>query len=78
MKKLIAKTIKGKEFLHSKTNAFFATEASAQKIADILNKNNYQLKAGELWHVYDFDYMQDSYVDKRLYLYKGGVKAKYI
>jgi polysaccharide pyruvyl transferase WcaK-like protein len=78
MKKLIAKTQTGTEFLHSKTNAFFATETSAQKIADILNKNNYQLKENELWHVYDFDYTQDFYVDKRIYLYKGSVKAKYI
>lgn len=78
MKKLIAKTQTGKEFFHSKTNAFFASEASAQKIADILNKNNYQLKEGEIWHVYDFDYTQEFYVTSKLYMYKGSVKAKSI
>ena len=78
MKKLIAKTQEGKEFLHSKKNAFFAS-ANAQKIADILNRNKYQLQDGEKWHVYDYDFMQDDYVQHRIYIASNGqIKAKMI
>jgi len=66
MKKLIAKTKIGTEFFHSTKDCFFAS-ANAQRIADILNDNKYQIKDGEKWHVYDFDFSQSYYVDKRIY-----------
>lgn len=71
MKKLIAKTQEGKEYLHSKTNSFFAS-ANAQKIADALNKNKYKLVAGEKWHVYDYDYTQEFYVNCRIFIARNG------
>lgn len=40
--KLIAMTNKGTEYLHSKTYAFFASDRSAKKICDILNKNRWK------------------------------------
>ena len=78
MKKLVAKTSIGKEYLHSKENAFFASR-NAQKIADILNKNNYKLKEGEKWHVYDYDFSQDFYVEHRIWISnKGKIKAAWL
>lgn len=78
MKKLIAKTQEGKEFFHSKKNTFFAS-TNAQKIADVLNKNKYQLQDGEKWFVYDYDYSQDFYVEHRIYIASNGqIKAKMI
>jgi hypothetical protein len=76
MKKLIAKTIEGKEFIHSKTNAFFAS-TNAQRIVDILNKNKYKLSAdNEKWYVYDYDFMQDYYVEQRIFINnKGQIKV---
>jgi hypothetical protein len=75
MKKLIAKTIDGKEFLHTKKNTFFAS-ANAKKIADILNKSKYDIKTGEKWYVYDYDYMQQFYTTQRIYITnKGMIKA---
>jgi hypothetical protein len=71
MKKLIAKTQEGKEYCHSKTNAFFAS-ANAQKIADALNKNKYKLSDGEKWHVYDYDYTQEFYVNFRIFITRNG------
>jgi D-lyxose ketol-isomerase len=71
MKKLIAKTQESKEYLHSKSNAFFAN-ANAQKIADILNKNQYKLSDGEKWYVYDYDYTQDFYVGYRIFIARNG------
>lgn len=79
MKKLIAKTIEGKEYFHTKNNTFFCS-GNAQKIADILNNNKYLLKQDcEKWHVYDYDFMQDDYTDQRIYINsKGLVKAAMI
>ena len=71
MKKLIAKTQEGKEFLHSKTNAFFAN-TNAQKIADALNKHNYELQDGEKWYVYDYDYSQENYVNYYVFISSNG------
>ena len=73
--KLIAKTRIGTEYYHSKVNAYFAPETSAQKMADLLNKNRHDLKDGETWHVYDEDYMQQFYTDKRLYFSRGKLKS---
>lgn len=41
--KLIAKTQKNTEYLHSKKFAYFAPDASANKICSIMNKVKYNL-----------------------------------
>ena len=71
MKKLIAKTQIGVEFFHSKTSAFFVS-ANAEKIIKALNDAKYNLKEGECWHLYDYDFSQDYYVEKRIYMTKSG------
>lgn len=43
--KLIAKTQKGTEFMHSKANAFFVSDAGANKICKIMNNTKFTLKA---------------------------------
>ena len=75
--KLIAKTQKGTEFLHSKKNAFFAPDSSADKICKIMNDVKFRIEnENEVWHVYDYDFTQDMYVTGRLSIYKGQVKLK--
>ena len=75
-KKLIAKTRTGKEFLYSRRNCFFAS-ANAQKIADALNTQKYEISDGEKWHVYDYDYSMNSFCYQRIYIASNGsVKAK--
>ena len=75
--KLIAKTQKGTEFLHSKKNAFFAPDSSANKICKIMNDVKFRIEnENEVWHVYDYDFTQDMYVTSRLSIYKGQVKLK--
>ena len=75
--KLIAKTQKGKEFLHSKENAFFVPDASAKKICKIMNDVKFRINTDtEIWHVYDYDFSQDLYVTGKLSIYKGNVKLK--
>ena len=78
MKKLIAKTIKGKEYIHSRNDAYFA-DKNADKICEVLNKVRYKLKEGECWHVYDYDFAQDWYVEQVVSLTKAGkIKLSYI
>ena len=75
--KLIAKTQKGTEYFHSKQNAFFAPDSSANKICKIMNDVQFRLKSDtEIWHVYDYDYSQEFYVTGKLSIYKGQVKLK--
>lgn len=75
--KLVAKTQKGTEFSHSKKNAFFAPDSSADKICKIMNDVKFRIENdNEVWHVYDYDFTQDNYVDSRLSIYKGKVKLK--
>ena len=75
--KLIAKTQKGKEFLHSKQNAFFAPDSSANEICKVMNDVKFRLKSeNELWFVYDYDFSQDLYVTGKLSIYKGQINLK--
>lgn len=72
--KLIAKTQKGTEFFHSKKEAYFAPDASAEKICAIMNEVKYKLNSdGEVWYVYDYDFSQEMYVTRRLRIRKGTV-----
>jgi hypothetical protein len=78
MRKLIAKTIIGKEYMHSRSHAYFADE-NADEICKTLNKARYQLKEGECWHVYDYDFTQTTYVEQVISLTRTGkIKLSYI
>lgn len=71
MRKLIAKTRIGREFMHSRTHAYFA-EKNADRICEALNKAKYKLKEGECWHVYDYDCSQAAYVEQIISLTRTG------
>lgn len=78
MQKLIAKTKIGAEYMHSREHSFFA-DRCAQKIADALNANKYNLNDGEKWYVYDSEYGQDMYTWRKIYITsKGTIKIKAI
>ena len=75
--KLIAKAQKGREFFHSRENAFFAPNSSANKICKMMNDAKFRLQnENEVWHVYDYDWTQEDYVTHRLSIYRGIVKLK--
>lgn len=61
MGKMIAKTIAGKEFVYSRNSAHAVAKSSAQKICDALNRTRYNLKDGEIWHVYDMGQYERDY-----------------
>lgn len=71
MKKLVAKTLGGKEYFHSREFAFFAS-TNADRIASALNRAEYQIKTSEKWHVYDFDIGMEMYVSRRIFISKSG------
>lgn len=78
MKKLIAKTLIGEEFMHSRSDAYFV-DKNADKICDALNKAKYKLKEGECWHVYDYDFTQEWYVEQIISLTRTGkIKLSYV
>ena len=58
---IIAKTIKGKEFIYSnKTSILCTNEKQAFKLAEFLNNNEisnnaFKLKDNEIWHNYKID-----------------------
>jgi len=78
MRKLIAKTLVGKEFMHSRSHAYFA-DKDADKICEALNKARYKLKDGECWYVYDYDFTQAWYVEHVISLTRSGkIKLSYV
>lgn len=53
MRKMIAKTMEGQEFVYSRKSAHSVPISSAAKICKALNDARYKLNPGECWHVYD-------------------------
>lgn len=49
---VLAKAVKGKEFLYTASSCHEVSKASADMICDALNKANYNLKEGEVWYKY--------------------------
>jgi len=61
--KVIAKTIKGKEFCYNARSARKVSERSAEKILKIVNDHKFLLNTekGEIWHIYDIDQYSVAY-----------------
>lgn len=53
--KIIAKTVKGKEFLYNVHSVHKVSEKSAGKILELLNSFGWKCKPGEIWHIYEID-----------------------
>ena len=51
--KMIAKAIEGKEFMYNRNTAHKVSDRGAAAICAALNERRYQLKDGEIWHIYD-------------------------
>lgn len=76
--KIIAKALKGQEYFYNINSAGFAPERSAQKMAEELNAAGYDLKPGEVWHVYDAQYSDEFRINKKFYYSKKYLKLKYL
>lgn len=59
---IIAKSVKGQEFIYAARSAHKVTRGKAQVIADALNNIQWQLKEGEIWFVHDIDKYDKAYM----------------
>ena len=50
---IIARTNAGTEFLYQANTAHKASKACAEKIAETLNRISWNIKPGQIWHVYE-------------------------
>lgn len=76
--KMIAKTLKGKEFIYSKTHCYRVSEKGAVDICNALNEIRYNLKEGEIWHIYNCGSYELDFTNagvQKLTRYKGTIKA---
>lgn len=78
--KIIAKTIKGKEFFYNANSAYKVSANSAEKILTVLNSVRWNLSDNQVWHIYDIDEFDNAYTVARYQKFtirKGTVKAVY-
>jgi len=79
----IAIAPQGAEFMYKLSSAILVPSKSAEAIRDYLNSIKYQIKAGEVWHIYTNDFYTDSRIEKeiksfspkrgtKVYRYRGG------
>ena len=77
VKHFVAITDKGREFLYRKSSMIAVPTKSAMKIVELLNKANFELREGEVWHLYENDWVSNDYISREIKaLRKGRVKIK--
>ena len=52
---VVAKSLKGQEFLYNARSSHAVPKTSAKKICQALNDIRYELKDDEVWHVHEVD-----------------------
>ena len=80
--KILAKALKGREFMYDYTTAHSVSARSAKAICDILNEYKYDLNSErQVWHIYDIDEWEFSTIEyaknQKFYIYRGRVTRKY-
>lgn len=58
---VVAKAIKGKEFMYSSSSAHRVAPKNAQRIADALNHEQYGITPEQTWFVYDVGMYDNAY-----------------
>jgi hypothetical protein len=59
---VIAKAVKGKEFIYSAKSARQVSKRSANTICNICNQCKYQIANSEIWHIYEIDCYDTAYI----------------
>lgn len=79
MRKVIAKSIKGKEYLYSRKECYSVSAKKAKLICDTLNRLQWQLKDGETWFIHEIDDIEYKYcnaVFQQFIAGKNGIRIK--
>lgn len=58
---VVARAVKGKEFLYYARSAHQVKGLCAEKMCAFLNKQEYDLNEGEVWHVYEVGPYDNAY-----------------
>ena len=61
MMKIVAKSVRGKEFLYSARSAHQVKGLTAEKMAEFLNAQKHDLSDGEVWHVHEVGPYDNAY-----------------
>lgn len=70
VKKFIAVSIKGKEYMLDKSRMIAVPTSSAKKIADTLNEQKYLLRnENEVWYPHENDYYFDGFIGREIKRY---------
>lgn len=59
--KVVAKSLKGHEYMYSAKSAHKVPNSSAQAICDALNECKYKLKENEVWFIHEVDRYDNAY-----------------
>lgn len=74
---IAAKAAAGAEFMYKAQSAHKVSKASGQRIVDALNKICFDLKPGEVWHLYEVDQYSPAYYaadSQEFKVYKGSIR----
>lgn len=78
---VLAKSIKGKEFIYNARSAHKVSKKSAEKIRDTLNRLKYKLNDGETWYIHELGYYDGgtAYAETQQFtIYKNTIREKYL
>jgi len=74
---IAAKAAAGAEFMYSTKSAHKVSKASGQRIVDALNRIGFDLKPGEVWHLYNVSEYDNAYYiaeSQQFKVYKGSIR----
>jgi len=72
---VIAKSVKGREYLYSAKSAHAVSMASAEKIRDIVNQHHYKLEDNETWFIHEIGHFDDAafYAARQKFTIRKGI-----
>lgn len=74
---IAAKAAAGAEFMYNARSAHKVSKASGQRIVDALNRIGFDLKPGEVWHLYEVDQYSPAYYtaeSQEFRVYKSSIR----
>ena len=74
---VIAKSIKGREYLYSTVEMYAVSKCSSQAICNELNKIRYNLQEGETWNIYERYAYDNEQPNGKLFVRNGVLKLKH-
>lgn len=74
---VIAKSIKGREYLYSTVEMYAVSKCSSQAICNELNRIHYNLQENETWHIYERYAYDKEQPNGKFFVRNGVLKLKH-